>query len=259
MKNLIEPLKDLILKSGEIALKMYDLGLSIDRKTDNSPVTNADRAISDFIYYHLQLLTPNIPVICEERDLRFTSSRRVWLIDPIDGTRNYIKGAETYTVNIALIENNEPVCGFIYQPSIKKLYYTDATRNLKIEQDGKQLSQSYDMEQKNYRAVISSAVYNLNTKYFLKKHSITDIIAIPSSIKFCLIAEGMFDIYPKFGDTMQWDTAAGHAILKSVGGSIKDTKGVELSYCLNDSFLNSNFIAFGKRISLEMQDSFLGF
>jgi 3'(2'), 5'-bisphosphate nucleotidase len=120
MVNLIRSLKSLITEAGRIALITRDLGLIVSYKEDNSPVTNADKEISDFIYNALKDLTPNIPIICEEREIVTLNEEQFWLIDPIDGTKSYAKGEDTYTVNIALIKNGMPIIGFIYQGTVER-------------------------------------------------------------------------------------------------------------------------------------------
>jgi len=248
MNKFILAIKDLIIASGLIALEIRKNDLQIDYKSDKSPVTNADKAISEFIYSNLTLLDNNIPIICEERDYRSITTDKIWLIDPIDGTKSYIKGEDTYTVNIALIENHIPILGFIYQPSSKKLYYSDKNGKLHIEQDAIAIEPTIFTNPQSYKAVISSNNSNSQTNDFLKTHNVSDILPIASSIKFCLIAEGKADLYPKFGDTMEWDVAAGHAIVKAAGGFIKNIHGIELTYCSNDQFLNPHFIAYGKNV-----------
>ncbi|UCM85618.1 MAG: 3'(2'),5'-bisphosphate nucleotidase CysQ [Rickettsia endosymbiont of Culicoides impunctatus] len=244
MVNLIRSLKSLITDAGRIALMTRDLGLIVCYKEDNSPVTNADKEISNFIYNGLMELTPNIPVICEEREIVTLNEEQFWLIDPIDGTKSYIKGEDTYTVNIALIKNGMPVIGFIYQPSMQKLHYTDANNALRVEQNDVEVS--FDALPRNhYSAVVSSRWFNLDTKSFLEKHLITEIVSIPSSIKLCLIAEGKADIYPKFGTTMEWDIAAGHALIKANGGNIIDLDGNELIY-QKKNFQNPHFYAYSR-------------
>ncbi len=255
MQNLINSLKNLIIEAGNIAVTRRNTGLIVSYKQDNSPVTNADIEISDFIYHGLKVLSPNIPVICEERDLDnlteniYSNSpnqdNMLWLVDPIDGTKSYIKGEDSYTVNIALIQNGSPIIGLIYQPSIYKLYYTDQNNNLKIEQKGAKID--FESSSKNYySAVVSSSSFNSSDiQDFLKKYFITELIRVSSSIKLCLIAEGKADIYPRFGTTMEWDIAAGHALIKANGGNIIDLNGKELIYN-KKNFQNPHFYAYSK-------------
>lgn len=245
MNSFINKLKDLIIDAGQIALTKKAEGLFVDSKKDNSPVSNADIDISDFIYKNLTILTPDIPIICEERPLFTLSSNTFWLIDPIDGTRSYVKNKDTYTVNIGLIKEGVPTIGLIYQPEISKLYYTDGVGGLKIEELGI-IRLSKDIDSSNYKAVLSSSFLNEPTRKFLNTNDLSEIISIPSSIKLCLIAEGAADIYPRFGQTMEWDIAAGHALIKSTGGDIVDSEGRSISYG-KVNFENPHFFASSKR------------
>lgn len=244
MEKLVESLKNLIIEAGEIALLKRELGLRVSYKEDNSPVTNGDIEVSEFIYKNLVRLTPDIAIICEEREIITLTENSFWLIDPIDGTKSYIKGDDTYTINIGLIENGTPTIGLIYQPSMHRLYYTDHNNSLRIEQNG--IEEKLDTLPKNYcNAVLSSHSSNIDTKNFLAKHLITEVVSIPSSIKLCLVAAGECDIYPKFGPTMEWDIAAGHALIRANGGNIVDLDGKELTY-KKDDYKNPSFYAYSR-------------
>lgn len=241
--NLINALKDLIVDTSKIALNIKKSGILIDTKSDGSVVTNADKEISKIIYQALINLTPEIQIVCEEQPLPILKSNTFWLIDPIDGTRSYVNGKSTYTINIGLIKNGTPTIGLIYQPETAKLYYTDEKGQLKIEQNLKEVSVKHKEEGLN--AVIGFYHSNKTTKEFLSKYSFNKIEAIGSSIKLCLIAESEADIYPKFGQTMEWDIAAGHALIKASGGNIIDLNGAEITYG-KENFTNPNFLACSK-------------
>lgn len=282
--NLINSLKDLIIKSGLIALDIKKSGIEINNKNDGSPVTNADKAISTLIYTTLQNLTPEITIICEEQPIHKLNSDTFWLIDPIDGTKSYISDKDTYTINIGLIKNGTPTIGLIYQPANNKLYYTDKYNNLRIEQNSVELSvnnaaqlnsqrftqDEFEEEHTQYisirerkqmpqnslisdfvnngadntfNAVVSSHYSGKIINEFLSKYSINKIEAIASSIKLCLIAEGKADIFPKFGKTMEWDIAAGHALIKASGGNIFSIDGSNITYG-KANFNNPNFCAY---------------
>lgn len=244
-KALIEEVKRLIIEAGNIAIAQKNIGLKIELKNDRSPVTNADKEISNLIYKKLKALTPDIPIICEEQPITDIDTSRFWLVDPIDGTRSYIRRENSYTVNIGLIESNFPTYGFIYQPELEKLCYVDEVGTFKIEQQGNIVEASSHMVTDDYVATVSSHYLNLATRYFLKTHSITDIIRMPSSAKLCLVAEGLADIYPRFGRTMEWDVAAGHALIRAAGGDIVDTQGKTLNYG-KPNFENPTFFAFSR-------------
>ncbi|CAK6514182.1 3'(2'),5'-bisphosphate nucleotidase CysQ [Rickettsia helvetica] len=243
--NLINALKDLIINTGKVALDIKKAGILTDTKSDGSVVTNADKEISKIIYQTLRTLTSQIAIVCEEQPLPILSSDTFWLIDPIDGTRSYVNGKSTYTLNIGLIENGSPTIGLIYHPETAKLYYTDVNGRLKIEQNSKEVFVNHEPKHEELNAVIGFYNSNKATKEFLSKYSFGQINAIGSSIKLCLIAEGTADIYPKFGQTMEWDIAAGHALIKAGGGNILDCDGQEITYG-KENFANPNFFACSK-------------
>lgn len=246
--ELILYLKDVIYKGGEIALDMRDRGLDIAKKEDKSPVSDADLAVSDYIYQRITELDLNFPIICEEQLVREVGGNEFfWLIDPIDGTKSFIRGEDTFTVNIALIHNNQPSLGFILQPAIGRLYYTDQNGQLIIEHNGERIIIDVQKERHgDYAAIVSSNHFNKRTEAYISYHNIKEVIAVPSSIKLCMIAEGIGDIFPKFGSTKEWDIAAGHALIKAVGGRVTDLNGNEITYDKED-FSNPDFLAYGKR------------
>jgi 3'(2'), 5'-bisphosphate nucleotidase len=247
-KQQIHEIKNIIVKAGNIATRIRNFNLNVTYKKDNSPVTNADKEISDYIFHALSELAPGIPIICEERPITDVANQnRFWLIDPIDGTRSFIKNHDTYTVNIALIENREAKYGFIYLPDKDRLYYTDADRNLIIEENGK-IVEGNKHNLDGCVAVISSHHLNSKTQSYINDHNFAKVIAVPSSIKLCMIAEGAADIYPKFGETMEWDIAAGHALIKASGGEIQTLEGSAVKYA-KENFLNSHFIALNFKMS----------
>lgn len=245
-KQLIQYLKKIIIQAGEKSVEARKQGLKIIIKHDNSPVTNADKEISDFIFEKLIIMSPNIPVICEERTAEnINNQEQFWLIDPIDGTRSYIENSNHFTVNIALIINNIVEYGFIYIPVAGMLYYTDEHKKLVIEKNN-QIIQPNIHQKDDYVAVVSSKNMDILVQNYLAKNQLYNILSIPSSIKLCLVAESACDVYPKFGNTMEWDTAAGHALIKATGGNVMTLDGRELEYNkLN--FLNPSFIAANQR------------
>lgn len=244
--TLISFLKDVVINAGDIALQARKEGIVIEYKQDNSPVTSADKSISDYIYSSISLLPYNFPVICEERPLCDIDSKgSFWLIDPIDGTKSFIKNKDSFTINIALIVNKIPVLGFVYQPSLEKLYYIDHELNF-CREDRNSKPTPPLAKREGFTAIVSSNHFNKETADYLKDNNFSEIIAIPSSIKLCMIAEGRGDVYPKFGNTMEWDIAAGHALINASGGKITDIDGQVLYYG-KPNFANSNFLAMSKR------------
>jgi len=244
-KQLVEKLKNIIIEAGKMALDYREAGLVVERKADDSPVTNADKKISSFIHAHLSKLTPAIPVICEERDpVAIDKEGEFWLIDPIDGTRSYISNKDSFTVNMAIINNGKPEYGFVYQPTIDRLYYTNEDKKFCIDVGGNPAVNNVH-NQDGFVAIVSSRNFNEKTATYLKNNDFSEIIAIPSSVKLCMIAEGAGDVYPKFGTTMEWDIAAGHALISAAGGEIFMLDGHSLQYA-KEGFENPQFIAMSK-------------
>ncbi|RTK92145.1 MAG: 3'(2'),5'-bisphosphate nucleotidase CysQ [Rickettsiales bacterium] len=245
-KQLIQYLKTIIIQAGEKSIKARKQGLKIIIKQDNSPVTNVDKEISDFIFEKLTKILPNIPVVCEERTIQnINNQEQFWLIDPIDGTRSYIENSDHFTINIALIINNIVEYGFIYIPITKMLYYTDEHKKLVIEKNNQIIPPNIHQKDE-YIAVVSSRNMDILVENYLAENQLNNILSIPSSIKLCLVAESACDVYPKFGNTMEWDIAAGHALIKATGGNVMTLDDFELEYN-KPNFLNPSFIAANQR------------
>ncbi|MDP4709042.1 MAG: 3'(2'),5'-bisphosphate nucleotidase CysQ [Rickettsiaceae bacterium] len=245
-QDLVIAIKKLITKAGRIALEARENGINVEWKEDNSPVTDADKAISQYIFDGLFKLTPEIPIICEERPLvSIDKDKQFWLVDPIDGTRSFISYKDSFTVNIALVDNRKAVYGFVYQPTKGMLYFTDGNKQFCIEQNGKPLAKKVH-NQDGFVAIVSSNNFNSMTSNYLKSNNFVEVISVPSSLKLCLIAEGVGDVYPKFGTTMEWDIAAGHALIIAAGGDIYLPSG-ELMLYAKENFQNPHFIAANKK------------
>ena len=257
--SLIPSVIDLSLEAGAILMKHFQQGGAVDIKADNSPVTQADIEADSFISNALRKLTPNIPVISEEGDNEnIPHSDTYWLVDPLDGTRSFIKGEKEFTVNVGLVVNSKAYMGVIFAPALNLLYYTwingkaykhDTTNFIDCEMNGKpqQISVSKFDEKNGYRVLASKSHRNKQTEDYIKTLNVKEFIGAASSYKFCLIAEGKADIYPRFGNTMQWDTCAGQAILEAAGGKIIRADGSEFLYKFKyldeESLKNPYFIA----------------
>ncbi|MFV9875751.1 MAG: 3'(2'),5'-bisphosphate nucleotidase CysQ [Rickettsiales endosymbiont of Dermacentor nuttalli] len=243
--TIIKHITNTALRAGDLIMEFYNKPLSVQIKSDNSPVTIADIEANNFIVQELNNITPNITIISEEGDLSiYTNAQTFWLVDPIDGTKSFINATGQFTVNIALIHNKHPVFGVIYAPLTKILYFNE--NNIAY----KQHDHSIELIKVNNNhnemvAIISLHHRNHQMISYLNTLQLKSVITSSSSIKFCLIAEGKADIYPNFGKTMEWDTAAGHAILNAAGGSVKTHDGQPLTYG-KENFVNNLFIAYGK-------------
>ena len=248
-------------EAGRLIMDIRDRGIEVDRKSDESPVTQADREAEVLIFEGLGRLAPDIPIIGEEAVSAGQVpeiGNRFFLVDPLDGTKEFIAGRSEFTVNIALIEDGRPVFGMVYAPVLKKLYFTTAAggaarievdprgavidpRNLVIEEIGCVLGAGAGL-----RVVASRSHLSDETKAYLENFEVDEFLSAGSSLKFCLLAAGEADLYPRLSPTMEWDTAAGQAVLEAAGGQVLCEDGSPFLYGKKDvGFLNGGFIARG--------------
>ena len=226
MENLKQKLTVIAKQAGDSILRYYDEEIEVDRKDDNSPLTKADTDAHHIIVDALEKLTPEIPIISEEGGIAGYDERKkwkkFWLVDPLDGTKEFIKKNGEFTVNIALIEDRKPVLGVVYIPAKDIFYIGDAeSGSFKIE-NGKENSRIYSEKpdlSKPLTVVTSRSHGSSDLEERLAEHNVVIGKKIPagSSLKFCLVAEGVADIYPRMGPTMEWDTAAGDAVFRYSG------------------------------------------
>lgn len=245
-KSDIQKIRECLYECNALARDFRAKGLEISYKEDNSPVTNADTAISKHIGKVLAGLYADIDIICEEGEIKQPNSECFWLIDPIDGTRGYVKGYNLYTINIGLVKGEHAEYGFISVPESDRIYYTDEVKNLIIEEAGNIIE--IPEPENEYKAVLSGDHSQRSKAHeIMRRHGIVNYEYIPCSVKFCLVASGAADIYPRHGATMEWDTAAGTAIVKASGGIVNDLDDYELLYN-KDDLVNKGFIAYSKRL-----------
>ena len=252
---------NIAIEAGLIINSYYKLNTEVTFKEDRTPLTEADLASNKFIIDSLSELSSDIPILSEESlvdwGVRKNWSRN-WLVDPLDGTREFINQNGEFTVNIALIEKNEPVLGVIYAPSLSILYY--ATKNngsykLSCDQKINSLSDSTQIQTNHKKSSDHFFVFESRSHSNEKfenwvKNNVDDyeFIKKGSSIKFCEIAEGKVDLYPRCSPTSEWDIAAGHIILTEAGGEIKSIDNKKLLYNSKESVTNPHFIASCKYI-----------
>jgi 3'(2'), 5'-bisphosphate nucleotidase len=243
----ISILNNIAIKAGEVIMNIYsnpDYLNLVEHKSDNSPLTIADKQANEVICEGLSKLTPNIPIISEEgKNIPYLDRKDwnpFWLVDPLDGTKEFIKRNGEFTVNIALIENGEPTIGVIYWPVEKTLYYSDGFKSFKVSNN---VAEEINVVPKttDLTAVASRSHLSEEDKAILNKYSCSNFKSIGSSLKFCLVASGEAQIYARTGPTMEWDTAAGHAIVKSAGGTFTKLNGDKFEYN-KESLLNPGFI-----------------
>ena len=223
LKNITEQLLDTFLEAGKTAREISQQGVKVTIKSDKSPVTDGDLAVDKILTLKIKNLTPNIPVVSEETvNLNIQSKDRTfWLIDPIDGTNDYIKKKDEYTLNAALIIDLKPALGLVYAPAKDRLFYSYG-KNLAFEiNNGKKID--LNCKKKNTSEIIgleSSRSTSNEVLEIYKKYKVSQILRMSSSLKFCVLAAGEADIYAAQARAWEWDIAAGHTILEHAGGSI---------------------------------------
>lgn len=237
-------LNKIAYEAGEIIMKYFKQDVGYSLKNDNSFVTQADIEANDFIVNSLIKLNLNFPIISEEEEfsrIKLQNGENFWLVDPLDGTSNFVNRSEDFTVNIALIKDNKPYVGVVYVPAKKQLFYNkDSLAFTKyINKEEEQIFCSSKI--KNIKALVSSRKDN-GIDLIKDKHDIQKIEIIGSSLKLVRIAEGYAEIHPRAGRTMEWDTAAAHAILNAAGGRVVDLFNKDICYG-KPNFENSSFIA----------------
>lgn len=257
-KQLLDTIVDIAKKAGKTILEIYDSKFDYSIKEDSSPLTEADQKSHEVIIKNLSLLTPDIPILSEE-DSNIPYSQRskwtkYWLVDPLDGTKEFIKRNGEFTVNIALIENKMPVIGVIHIPVSDDTFWGSLNSGsfyARGKEDRKQINVSSRINNP-LRIATSSSHPSKDLNNLLKKLENYKLIKKGSSIKLCLVSCGKAELYLRLGPTSEWDIAAGHAIIKSAGGDIIATNGEKLTYNSKDSLLNPQFIAYNNDHNSEM-------
>ena len=244
----INDLISICRNAGEKILKIYEkTELVIEYKADNSPLTLADKKSHECISVSLKTLYPDIPILSEEgSEIPYQERKKwssFWLIDPIDGTKEFIKKNGEFTINIALIDNQKPVLGIVYAPVLNKYWYGTKEGSFLIE-NGRRKTITVNKKFGNEIKVVASRSHSSPLlKNFLESFNNYKLVSMGSSIKICLVAEGKADIYPRLAPTMEWDTAAAHAVLKFAGGSLIDINTQAQMVYNRESLKNSHFIA----------------
>jgi 3'(2'), 5'-bisphosphate nucleotidase len=249
----IERLIPAVIEAGRLTLVERERGLDPAFKSDESPVTAADHAAEAVLLAALARHAPGIPVVAEEECAagRIPDvDQRFFLVDPLDGTKEFIKGGSDFTVNVALVENRQPVCGVVYAPARGQIWWGDGQRHRarRGEVRDNELVYPRPMQVRTVSgrptAVASKSHNTPATEAWLDAAGAGERVSIGSSLKFVLIAGGEADVYPRAGPTMEWDTAAGDAVLRAAGGRTFDLDGAPLAYGKPD-FFNPGFVATG--------------
>jgi 3'(2'), 5'-bisphosphate nucleotidase len=249
MYNLDTILETMRQASQEI-MNIYNQDFQITQKADNSPLTQADQISHQIIKEFLEEHTPKIPIISEEDDIPDYSTRKkwkyFWLLDPLDGTKEFIDKNGQFTINLALIQDSTPILGIIQAPALDTVYWAEKGKGaFKREKLTQKIQVRKNVSQKDLVAAISRSHLASEDKKMLEKYKIKQTIAMGSALKFCLLAEGKADFYYRFNPTMEWDTAAGQILVEEAGGVVLDEHGKTFNYnkttLLNGSFLCKSF------------------
>ena len=255
----IHKINSIAKKAGDEIMKIYQQDFEVDYKKDKSPLTKADIHSNEVIVKNLENLYPDIPILSEEnKEIPYQIRKNweyFWLIDPLDGTKEFVKKNGEFTVNMALIHKDIPVLGVIYAPALGILYYAQKDRGAFKQEKNKRpqrLPIYNHIHNDILKVIVSKSHYNQETKEFVdnlkNQYEKIEFINIGSSLKFCLIAEGKADIYPRLALTMEWDTAAGQAVVEEAGGEVVKFKmKTSLKYHKED-LLNPWFITKGSNM-----------
>lgn len=232
--------------AGAEILKLVAAGFEVETKSDQSPVTVCDRAAERIILDALAKAAPGVPVIAEEEVAAGripAHGQTYFLVDPLDGTKEFVRGGDDYTVNIGLIEGGVPRLGVVYQPALDRLHLGLVGTGAWLEEGGARTAISTRPLGEARDAVASKSHFNQATADYLEQAiGVCEHVSVGSSLKFCLVAEGRADIYPRLSPTSEWDTAAGHAVLVAAGGRVDAPDGTSLAYG-KPAFLNRGFCA----------------
>jgi 3'(2'), 5'-bisphosphate nucleotidase len=254
-KNLLNDVRQIAYDAGQEIMAVYASNdFDIAHKEDKTPLTRADIAAHNSIVAGLQQLTPQLPILSEESSHIDFSQRsqwqRYWLVDPLDGTREFIKRNGEFTVNIALINKHKPILGVIYVPVTQDCYYAAVgVGAFKMENNAQPLTISVRHQVQNQLTIAGSRSHaGKKLQQFADGFDMkVEVVSVGSSLKSCLVAEGKADVYPRFGPTSEWDTAAAQCIVEQAGGKLTDMQLQPLRYNTKSSLLNPYFIVFGDK------------
>jgi 3'(2'), 5'-bisphosphate nucleotidase len=247
----LDSLALLARQAGAAVMAVYASDFDVSRKTDASPVTEADLRAEAIIVAGLQALAPHIPIVAEEAMAAGAAPQlatRFWLVDPLDGTREFVSRNGEFTVNIALVEAVAPLAGVVFAPALGRLYAGWVGQGAFVEEAGVRQAMACRKPASEGLVVVASRSHGDEAalQAYLAGKAVADVVYAGSSLKLCLIANAQADLYPRFGRTMEWDIAAGHAVLAAAGGSVQTLDGMPLRYG-KPGFENPHFVAQGAR------------
>lgn len=249
-------LADIALEAGPAVMEVYACAAQSRAKADGSPVTLADHRAEAIIVERLAALAPDIAVVAEEAAAAGATpivGRRFFLVDPLDGTREFIARNGEFTINIGLVEDGRPIAGAVYAPAVEKIWFGGRRAFMARAETGARLAAPEDWRGLKTRpaperltALASRSHCDPDTESFLARLGVAERVSAGSSIKFCVVAEGQADVYPRFAPTMEWDTAAGDAVLRAAGGAVLQLDGAPLVYGkAAQAFRNGGFVCWG--------------
>lgn len=248
---------DIARRAGEAILAIYEGSFNVELKGDSSPLTCADRASHEVIMKELLRLFPGIPVLSEEgREIPYAQRKewlRFWLVDPLDGTKEFIKRNGEFTVNIALVDRDETVLGVVYVPARRTIYFGARGQGAFVQNDGEAPRRIVARKPDNNAGlvvVMSRSHPSPDLDDYLKGIKVAEALPVGSSLKFCVVAEGLADLYPRLGPTMEWDTAAAQAVVEAAGGRVRSLDGTALRYN-KENLLNPYFIVEGAALPVK--------
>jgi len=250
-QELAQGIRQLAIDAGAVIMEIYNTDFEVRGKEDNSPVTEADEKGEEIIIAGLRKLAPDIPIVAEEAVAAgeipdISNSAQFWLVDPLDGTKEFVNRNGEFTVNIALIRDGVPVIGVVYTPAKNWLFLAAGPGQATLEENGGAAIpiQTRNASGDNMVAMVSRSHKSPETEAYLAEHNVKNSKDAGSSLKFCVLARGQADIYPRLGRTMEWDIAAGHAVLASAGGRVTKIDGTPMTYG-KPNFENPHFVAWG--------------
>ncbi len=243
IENVIKNLINVFYDAGKISIDLRNKGLIKSTKSDNTPVTNGDIEVNNIILENLKKITPEIPIVSEETsENKNLSLNTFWLVDPIDGTFDYINNKDEFTLNAGLIINKEAVAGIIYAPAKDRMFYSFGNKlSYEIKNNVEYKLNNKMIDNNNIKAVSYSNSLKPEIQEIHKKLNVKEYIKMKSSLKFCVIATGEYQVYVAEPRAREWDIAAGHAILKNSGGLITDFDGNDIKYG-KKGFMNPSII-----------------
>ena len=248
--SLTTPLIKLTAQVGEVIMSFYKSDMSVEVKSNETPLTIADQTAHQLIVEGLNKLTPGTPILSEESDALSFAERskwqEYWLVDPLDGTRDFLEHTGEFCICIAYIKDHTPVFGMIYAPLTKTHYYTSDGHTFKLQNDIKQILKTCSPSTPLKVVIGHHSSHNEKLKKHLEHQTSYEVSQMGSALKFCEIAEGNYDYYPRFGPCSEWDTAAGVCVLQGAGGSVVDEDGKPLKYNIKDDLISPIFFASSK-------------